>query len=67
MVTGYAQLPNQGGKQMGSGMIYVGENNSDKMVGYALPWVEKGGGAPIPLTPLDVFQWTQPANLKTGQ
>jgi hypothetical protein len=67
MVSGYAQMANQNGKQMASGMLYIGERNSGKVMGYSFPWTEKGRGEPIPLTSIDVFQWRQPANLKPGQ
>jgi hypothetical protein len=59
MVTGYAQLPNQAGKPMSSGMIYIGEFNTGKVVAYTFPWMEKGGGGPLQMTPMDVFQWRQ--------
>jgi hypothetical protein len=52
---------------MASGMLYIGERNSGKVMGYSFPWTEKGRGEPIPLTSIDVFQWRQPANLKPGQ
>jgi hypothetical protein len=67
MVSGYAQIPNQAGKQMSSGMLYIGELNSGKVAGYAFPWVEKGMGPPVQLTPMDVFQWRAAAKLKPGQ
>src|SRR5262245_12502191 len=67
MVSGYTQIPNQGGKQMASGMIYIGELNSGKVVGYAFPWVEKGMGAPVQMTPMDIFQWRAAVNPKPGQ
>jgi hypothetical protein len=67
MVTGYAQIPNQGGKQMASGMLYIGELNSGKVAGYAFPWVEKGMGGPVAITPMDVFQWRPAPKQKPGQ
>jgi hypothetical protein len=57
MVTGYAQMPNQAGKQMSSGMIYIGEYNTGKVVGYTFPWVEQGMGGPLQMIPMDVFPW----------
>jgi hypothetical protein len=59
MVSGYAQIPNQAGKAMSSGMIYIGEFNSGKVVGYTFPWAEKGMGGPVQMIPMDVFQWRQ--------
>jgi len=59
MVNGYAQLPNQAGKQMASGVIYIGELNSGKVVAYSFPWVEAGNARPEQLIPLDVFMWKQ--------
>jgi hypothetical protein len=60
MVTGFGQLPNQAGKQMASGLLYIGELNSGKVAAYSFPWNEKGGGPAIALVPTDVFQWKQP-------
>ncbi len=56
MVSGYAQMPNQAGIAMASGMLYVGELSSGKMAGYSFPWREQGIG-PVALIPMDVFQW----------
>jgi hypothetical protein len=61
MVTGYSQIANQGGAAMASGMLYVGELNSGKVAGYSFPWREQGTGGPVPLIPMDVFQWKKPA------
>lgn len=61
MVSGYAQMPNQGGVAMASGMLYVGELTSGKVAGYSFPWRETGTGGPVPLVPMDVFQWKQPS------
>jgi hypothetical protein len=62
MVTGYAQLANQGAAPMASGVIYIGEHNSGKVMGYCLAWQEKGGAGPVPLIPVDTFQWKQPGS-----
>jgi len=65
MVSGYAQMTNQGQLTMASGVIYVGELNSGKVAAYAFPWKEQGtGGVVIPLIPLDVFQWKTPSKNK---
>lgn len=64
MVSGYAQLTNQGGTQMASGMLYIGELNSGKLAAYAFPWHEQGTPGPVALTPIDVFQWKTPSKAK---
>jgi hypothetical protein len=64
MVSGYAQIPNQGQLQMASGVIYIGELNSGKLAAYAFPWREQGAAVPVELQPLDVFQWKQPSKSK---
>jgi hypothetical protein len=62
MVNGYAQIPIQGGRKMASGMIYLSELASGKVVGYCFPWQEQGLGVPGQLIPIDVFKWQQPGN-----
>ncbi|HLJ09887.1 MAG TPA: hypothetical protein VKU82_01800 [Planctomycetaceae bacterium] len=64
MVTGYAQMPNQGGFSMASGVLYVGELTSGKVAAYAFPWKETGTGGPVALVPLDSFPWKQPSPKK---
>jgi hypothetical protein len=64
MVTGYAQLPSAGGATMASGVIYVGELTSGKVVAYGFPWKETGTPGPIELTAYHWFQWKTPAKGK---
>jgi hypothetical protein len=64
MVSGYAQMPAQGGVTMASGALYVAELSSGKMASYAFPWKEQGVDTPIVLTPMSIFQWKQPAPKK---
>jgi hypothetical protein len=61
MVSGYSQMPNQQGVSMASGMLFVGELTSGKVAGYSFPWREQGTGGPVPIVPMDVFQWKQPS------
>jgi hypothetical protein len=61
MVTGYSQVPNQQNVSMASGMLYIGELTSGKVAAYAFPWQETGTPGPVPLVPMDVFQWKQPS------
>ena len=62
MVTGYAQMPNQGGISMASGVLYIAELSSGKLAAYAFPWKEQGtNGAAIPLMLVDFFPWKPPA------
>jgi len=61
MVSGYSQMPNQNNVSMASGMLFVGELTSGKVAGYSFPWKETGTPGPIPLQPMDVFQWKQPS------
>jgi hypothetical protein len=61
MVSGYAQMPNQEGVAMASGMLYIGELTSGKVAGYSFPWRETGTNGPVALRPMDVFQWKQPS------
>jgi hypothetical protein len=60
MVTGYAQMANQGGVSMASGVIYVGELTSGKVAAYGFPFKEQGLGR-VPLIGFDVFQWKAPS------
>src|SRR5262249_11592982 len=62
MASGYAQMTNQGGVAMASGVLYVGELSSGRLAAYAFPWVEAPRPAPIlhSLVPLDSFQWRPP-------
>jgi len=61
MVSGYAQMPNQAGIPMASGMLYVGELSSGKVIGYSFPWREQGTSEPVPLLPTDSFPWKKPS------
>lgn len=61
MVTGFGQIPNQAGRQMASGVIYIGELNTGKVAAYSFPWAEKGAQGVVQLIPTDVFPWKQPA------
>ena len=60
MVTGFGQIPNQAGRQMASGVIYIGELNTSKVAAYSFPWAEKGAPGAVQLIPTDVFPWKQP-------
>lgn len=61
IVTGRAQLPSQGRATMATGVVYVGELSSGKVVAYGFPYNESNRPVPpVPLQPLDVFQFREP-------
>lgn len=64
IVTGYSQMNAQGGPPFASGVLFIGELTSGKVIAYAFPWAEPGFGQVMPLTPLDAFPWKQPAPKK---
>lgn len=64
IVTGYSQMNAQQGPAYASGVLFVGELTSGKVVAYAFPWVEPGFGQVTPLIPLDAFPWKQPTPKK---
>lgn len=64
IVSGYAQMNAQQGPTFASGVLFVGELTSGKVAAYAFPWLEPGFGQAMPLVPLDVFPWKQPAPKK---
>jgi len=60
MVTGYAQLPSAQGATMASGVVYIGELNSGKVIAYGFPWKETGFPEPLPLQAISWFPWKAP-------
>jgi len=59
--SGYAQVPNQAGVAMASGMLYIGELSSGMVIGYSFPWQETGTNGVVPLIPMDSFPFKKPA------
>lgn len=62
IVTGYAQLASQANLTFASGVVYVGELSSGKVIAYAFPWQEARKPQPAQhlLVPIDFIQWRQP-------
>ena len=63
MVTGTATLPSQGGVQLASSVVYIGELSSGKIACYAFPWTDTNRPfpSPIEMRPIDVFQFREPS------
>ena len=59
-VTGTAQLTSQGRVTMASGVIYVGELTSGKVVAYGFPYNDTNRVmAPVPLSPMHTFPFRE--------
>ncbi|MSR56306.1 MAG: hypothetical protein EXS05_01360 [Planctomycetaceae bacterium] len=59
MVTGFSQLASRQGSTYASGVVYIGELSSGKVLAYAFPWKEAPRPAPqkYQLQIVDGFQW----------
>jgi hypothetical protein len=56
IVQGNAQLPSQGRLTMATGVIYVGELTSGKVLAYGFPYNDTNAPVgPFPLAPMDTF------------
>ena len=64
MASGYGSMNAAGGIAYASGVLYVGEANSGKLIAYAFPWKDPGIGGPVELEPVDVLPWKKPAPKK---
>jgi len=61
-ITGNAQVAGGGGITFASGMLYVGELKSGKIICYAFPWKEMPvPGGVIPMVPIDSFRFREAA------
>lgn len=61
MVSGISQLPARKGNIYASGVLYIGELSSGKVLAYAFPWVEAPRKTPqlTPLQIVDGFPWRE--------
>ena len=60
-VSGIANLPNRGRLTMGTGVLYIAELTSGKVLAYGLSYADTNRPVPPqPLLPLDGFQFRQP-------
>ena len=62
-VSGLANIPSQGRVTMATGVVYVGELTSGKVIAYGFPYNETPRPVPtVQLAPLDQFQFRAPSN-----
>lgn len=65
MASGYGSLPSSNNITYASGVLYVGESNSGKVIVYAFPWKDPGvGPEPVPLMPISGFPFKRPSQPK---
>jgi hypothetical protein len=64
IVPGYGQMPNKGAlRRAAAGVIYIGEEISGRINGYAFPFDEDGTPDPVELILIDVFTCAPPKGL----
>ena len=65
-VSGSAALPSRGGVSMSSGVVYVGEFTSGRVIAYGFPFTQVNAlgqlPPPLPLHPLDNFPFREAVN-----
>ena len=64
IVTGVANLPSGRGVNPASGVIYIGELSSGKVICYSFPYSMANRPQASTLAPLDFFQFREPAQLE---
>lgn len=62
MVAGQANLPNQGQVPRASGVLYIGELTSGRVICYSFPFAQGNRPSQAPLQPVDGFQFRERAN-----